>query len=330
MLHLTSLLINTLRPQRNPVVWFSVVSSVLLKILSIISLLAADTSPFSIVLFCCTLGIFTYFVIYWLEKKLTTSDDKLFLKVVQTAIFPLPVEIQNTKSLIPCMQLLVGNTAAAIMGFSMTLVVGVSVKNMFITYNIVQVIGVQVVLLIPYSSLIFFCSILQASSPTEEESEDVEEDVTESSAILGNQLESNQDSSLIRKVVTLFVLLLLLVLILISILPMLMFMFNTCPPLHSTQHSNISCSSSPQIYGTTCSLSCPPLYWSADLLDTRCELGGSWSVSMFTCRPQVAALIGQGYNEKSGEWYLATDIYPPSKVPRHPALPVEIEAGKQN
>ena len=215
------------------------------------------------------------------------------------------------------------------MGFSITLIYGVTKNNIFITDNIIQVLGVQVFLMVMYSSMSHFYCVLHTQSSTddilqEDAEEDIEEDIAESPLLPGYQ---TQDVSLFKKAAYLFGLLMLLLLIIASGVPMLMLLFNTCPPISSTQNTKIVCTATPQTYGTTCSLTCPPLYWSADLPDTRCGLGGRWSVSLFTCRPQVLALMGPGYSETTEKWRPSTDIYPPTNRSHPPGLPADIVGG---
>ena len=118
----------------------------------------------------------------------------------------------------------------------------------------------------------------------------------------------------------------LLLLILLSSTPLLMFVFNTCPPYHPTPNSQIRCDTTPQTYGSTCWLTCSPMFRSTKELYSSCQLDGAWSVTDLTCRPQVAAIIGQGRNMTTREEVQATDIYPPTGRSSLPGL--QLTSGK--
>ena len=206
------------------------------------------------------------------------------------------------------------------MGFFEILLLGVT-GNVFITENIIQALFIKVLLLATYSCLVHFLDCLYAG-PSQQTWPEEEE--TEATPLISNQIESPK--SLGKAVILATVLLL----ILASWYPLLLYQFNTCPTLSPSQESTIMCSSSPQVYSTTCTLTCTPLYWTADLPNTTCGLGGRWSVQprLFTCLPQVAAMVGFGRNETTGRIEQATDIYPPTGQSHLPSLPEDIAFGK--
>ena len=39
------------------------------------------------------------------------------------------------------------------------------------------------------------------------------------------------------------------------------------------------------------------LFYSKNLMESSCTLTGAWSVADLSCRPQVAAVVGKGWNE---------------------------------
>ena len=87
----------------------------------------------------------------------------------------------------------------------MTLIHGVMQDNKFITYNIIQVLGIQALQLIIYSSLIhFWCFQHSPSSSEDILPDDLEEVISESTPLFGNQNQANQDLSLNRKAAYMF------------------------------------------------------------------------------------------------------------------------------
>ena len=110
--------------------------------------------------------------------------------------------------------------------------------------------------------------------------------------------------------------LLILMLILVTCFPLLLYQFNTCPPFPSTPNAYITCNSTTHTYGSTCHLSCSHLHWSTSELTSTCMFRGVWSVQDLTCRPQVAAVVGQELNN-------TMDIYPSTGSRSHlPGLPI--------
>ena len=190
---------------------------------------------------------------------------------------------------------------------------------------------IQAVFLIVFSTLTHLGLSLQASSSQHGvctdglEDEDIE-DASETTPLIGNQNQSNVHSSSTKKVVYAIALMVILLLILASTAPLLMYVFNTCPPFHPTTNSQILCNTTPQTYGSTCKLTCSPLFRSTQELHSSCQLDGAWSVTDLSCRPQVAAVIGRGWNKTKGEWVQATDIYPPTGRSILPGL--QLQYGK--
>ena len=167
--------------------------------------------------------------------------------------------------------------------------------------------------LIGYSTLVHYVMSLLATSsaevlPTDDLEEDLE-DLSESTPLLGDHNRSSPKSSL-KKAAYALVLLLMSILILLSWYPLLLYQFNTCPPFSPTTNSHIKCDKTPQTYGSTCHLSCSPLFHSQGLMSTSCSLTGRWTVADLTCRPQVAALLGPGINATTWRVQQAVDIYP--------------------
>ena len=219
--------------------------------------------------------------------------------------------------------MLVGNTAAAILGFFVSWITGIR-ENIFITQNMVNTLFIVVVLLLVYTSLMHYAILLhRTTSETvflDDPEEDIE-DISESTPLLDSHDILDAKAS-VKKLAFSLLLLLSLVLILASVFPLLMYQFNTCPPFPYTENANIKCNETPQTYGSTCRLICSPLFWSSSSLHSSCSLRGVWSVTGLTCRPQVAAVVGSGWNTL-GKWVPTIDIYPPtgSRSPL-PGLPI--------
>ena len=193
-------------------------------------------------------------------------------------------------------------------------------KRTFLTENMVAALFIQVLLLAVFSCLVYMGTLGHTTAEEDDELED------ENTLPLNHHVDQRGSKEIVKAATLFFVL----VIILSSAFPLLILQFNTCTHLHSSKESEISCSSKAQTYGTICNLTCPPLYWSADSPNTRCMLGGTWSVDeiRFTCRPQKAAVIGSGLKNNTGKFEPSTDLYPPTGRPHPPGLPADIILGK--
>lgn len=101
-----------------------------------------------------------------------------------------------------------------------------------------------------------------------------------------------------------------LALILISPYHLMLFQFHTCTAFPSDYQTHVVCDQTPLTVGTTCTISCPSLYWSTSFIHSSCTWRGVWNVTDSTCKPQAAVLIGQGWNETSRKWESITHMYP--------------------
>ena len=228
-------------------------------------------------------------------------------------------------------QLLVGNIAAATLGFSLSLVVSVE-DDLFITQNMVKASGMTIAILIAFSTLAYYGISLLPTSPAEPlPTDDLEEDIedlSESTPLLGNNNRPSPKSSL-KKAAHALVLLIMLILILLSWYPLLVYQFNTCPTFSPTPKSHIRCDKTPQTYGSSCHLSCSPLFYSQSQMKSSCTLTGRWSVPDLICRPQVAALVGPGLNTTLGRWQETVHMYPQTGSSSHiPGLPLNHGKGQ--
>jgi len=328
VLHLLKLLGNNLKNQ-SLLGSFSAVGSLVLKMGSLLSLLSSDSNPAYLVLVSSSLFLLSIAVNWWTEKRLITGESandekKTFLRAAHSLVFPLPLERQDKQQALGLsLQLLVGNVAAAIMGFSMPLLVGV-INETVITQNLIKSFFVQAVFLIAYSTLTHLrLSLLTSSSEEPLSVDDFEEDIedaSESTPLIGNQNQAPTEDSNLKKVGYAMVLMFFLLLILACSLPLLTYVFNTCSPFQSSPNSQIRCDTTPQTYGSTCWLTCSPMFRSEQEMVSSCQLGGAWTVRDLSCRPQVAAVIGKGWNKTKGEWVQATDIYPPTGRSSLPGL----------
>jgi hypothetical protein len=96
-----------------------------------------------------------------------------------------------------------------------------------------------------------------------------------------------------------------------SFYPLLLFKFNTCQAYSSNPESLITCNNNRLTVGTKCTMTCSPLFWSSSSLQSSCTWRGVWTVTDFTCRSQVAAVVGIG-GMHQGKWIRVTDVYPPT------------------
>jgi hypothetical protein len=305
-----------------------VASSLVVKIVSLLTFLSSTSSY--IILYACLMFVLALAATCWIQKKFLADDTeeeekKTFLRAAHSMIFPILPELATRKQVLGVtLQLLVGNIAAAILGFSVPLGEGVA-EDLFITQNMVKAFGITIAFLIPFSTLAYYSISLLAKSsaeplPTDDLDEDIE-DLSESTPLLGDHNRPSPKLSL-KKAAYALVLLLMSILILLSWYPLLLYQFNTCPPFSPTTNSHIRCDKTPQTYATTCHLSCSPLFLSHGLMNSTCSLTGRWTVADLTCRPQVAAVLGQGYNATTGRWEQSVDLYPATHSKSHiPGLP---------
>ena len=164
VLHLVKLLINMKNQSSGnlslDVVVLSMISSVIVKIVSLVSLLSSDVGTLYVVLLGCLMFILALVANYWLENRFLTYDigdeqKKTFLRAAHSLIFPLALEQQNRKQVNgSSLQLLVGNIAAEIMGFSMALTLGVA-EDLFITQNMIKALFCITISLIIYASIVY-------------------------------------------------------------------------------------------------------------------------------------------------------------------------------
>merc|ERR1711892_1132875 len=142
VLHLLKLMGNNLRNQ-SLLGSFSAVGSLVLKMGSLLTLLSSDSNPAYLVLVSSSLFLLAIAVNWWIEKRLITGESandekKTFLRAAHSLIFPLPLEMQDQQQALGLsLQLLVGNVMAAIMGFSMPLLMGVA-NEAVITQNMTK------------------------------------------------------------------------------------------------------------------------------------------------------------------------------------------------
>jgi hypothetical protein len=216
---------------------FPVASSLILKVFAMLVLLSykADNSIMVWFLVCFVFSL-VLVVNLWLEQKFQsgqTEEKKAFLRAAHSVIFPLASEVQTKKQLI-CLslQLFVGNIAAAIFCFSVSLGAAVT-EDMFITQNMVKALCTASAFLVMYSTLTLYLSIRATSSLESLNSDNLDqdiEDLSESTPLLSSSPNANQAKGYLKKATWVLVMLLTLMLILASSYPLLLYQFNTCPP----------------------------------------------------------------------------------------------------
>ena len=144
----------------------------------------------------------------------------------------------------------------------MGLVAGMN-ENIFITENMLKALGLPALLLILHSAIALLGIKFSTDLPYDENCDDVPDNVSEDTPILHDQPEYQISFTLMKKVSSAFLLTSSLLLALYLPYPLLLHVFNSCPTLHSSQHSNISCSSvSPTVAHYSGPPPPPPPPWS--------------------------------------------------------------------
>ena len=207
------------------------------------------------------------------------------MRAVHSTIFPLGLKRKTkTANWSRILQIMSGNTAIVVLGFTIAMTVGQTDK-IFLTENMVKAFGMTASLLILHTIL---ASLRFTSLSTEQDNNDFEmdpEDATEETPPLNSQ---RQTKCIPTKILVLLTFSILLILALPY--PLLLFVFNSCSTLHSSQITNITCTSATPTVGSRCSVSCSPLYWSSSYPQSVCTWRGVWSVEL-GCRRQAAAVI---------------------------------------
>ena len=271
---------------------------------------------------------------FFIEKKLVNTETEeqevnmTWLRATHSLIFPLAPEQQSKRAnLGASLQLVVGDISAMAVGFTVTSLAGL-VKGIFLTPNMWMALGVTSIGLTLFSCTALYVIHAWKTSSSSQANDDIEEsydEATETILLLQNSQCQGHTEHCMR---ALFAILLLvcLIILLATPLPLLLYVFNTCPPFPSFPHSTISCSS-PLIVGSQCQLSCSPLHWSSSSLQSQCTWRGAWSEEDLICRPQAAALVGKGIRD-DGDWEAAAEVYPASaNNSLLPPLPTDLISG---
>ena len=314
---------------------FPVIGTLTLKIVSVVVLLSSSTtfSP----IYGCLICLLALAANWQLEKKLVSGDNMEeevktpWIRAVESLIFPIIPELGSRRTAVlgVSLQLLVGDLTFAAAGFITTLWIGVS-DGLYFTKNMAQALGVTSVGLVMYSSLALYMTSFGKTASTQQSDEDFEEpagEASDTSTLLGNRLEPQNMNNRNKKALSTFLPVFLL-LLLACPCPLLLYIFNTCPPFPYLPESTISCSSHLTV-GSQCRLSCSPLHWSSSSLQSQCTWRGVWTVEDFTCRKQAGVLIGQAKLIVPGaHWVPGAEMYPaPANNSLLPGLPRDYTFG---
>ena len=323
VLHITKLMINIFKNQlrreniliNNIFAIFPIASSISLKIVAVLVLLSSKTSfspLYGCIVFSLALG-----ASWILEKKLVSRDNievevkTKWSRSVSSLIFPLNPEPRNRRTADTgiCLQLLVGDLAAMILGFTVALAVGVS-QGIFLTQNMVKAFGMSGVGLLLYNTVVQAFPKTGSALQTVVDSEPLDREASEYSPLLGNSNNREPHRPLSkRKGFYALALPITLLLLLASPYPLLLYVFNTCPAFPSLPYSTISCSSHLTV-GSQCRLSCSPFYWSSSSLQSQCTWRGVWTEEDPTCRQQAAVIVGPGTKTDPVDWKATAEMYP--------------------
>lgn len=162
-----------------------VASSLIGKAVGILVLLSSKTD-YGVLIGCVVFSLGVAVNLGFETKFLSTVNENevknTWLRAVHSMIFPMAPELKTKKHILGVsLQILVGNLAAAALGFSAAFSVGLA-EGMFITTNMVKALSMTTVCLVLFSAVVYYgISAQSASSVATPSLEDFEENSDETS-----------------------------------------------------------------------------------------------------------------------------------------------------